>query len=100
MAVFGEDQKPLFRRAAGGAAFEVDGVFDDAFAALMVLGRDGDPQIATAEPVLGVRLAQFAGVDPVQDDEVTIPRLGRTFIVSSVEPDGKGWCFLRLMAKA
>jgi hypothetical protein len=99
MAVFGEnpDQLPVFKRVATGATFPIDGVFDDTFANLVVVGRDGDPEIASAEPVLGVRLAQFGGLDPVQNDQVTIPRDGKTYVVSSVEPDGKGWCFLRLM---
>ena len=95
MATFGEDLKPLYTRAAGGAAFAVDGIFDDAFMAL-VLSADGEPEIATIEPVLGVRLAQFSGVAPVQSDKVVIPRLGITYMVTSVEPDGKGWVFLKL----
>lgn len=99
MAVFGEDLKPVYTRAAGGAGFAVDAVFDDAFMALVV-SADGVPEIATVEPVMGVRLAQFAGVAPVQSDQVVIPRLGKTYLVTSVEPDGKGWVFLRLSLKA
>ncbi len=98
MAVFGESQKISYTRAAGGVPFAVDGIFDDAFYAL-VMSADGEPEIATAEPVIGVRAAQFAGIDPVQSDTLTVPRVGRTFVVTSVEPDGKGHILLRLGRK-
>lgn len=95
MAVFGEDLKPVYRPAAGGS-FEIDGIFDDAFKAL-VMGQDGDPEIATVDPVMGVRLAQFpVGHPPLQGDKVTVPGVARNYMVANVEPDGKGWAKLRL----
>jgi hypothetical protein len=96
MAVFGESQTPLYRRAAGGAAFEIDGVFDDAYTATIVVA-DGDPEVATFNPVLGVRLAQFSGTDPVQGDKVAIPRIGKTYVVSDVHPDSHGHATLILL---
>lgn len=98
MAVFGEARKPLYQRAAGGAPFDVDGIFDDAYAALM-MSADGEPAIGTVDPVMGVRLVQFAGVDPVQGDWVTIPRTGRTYVVTDTQPDGKGAMNLVLTRK-
>lgn len=97
MAVFGEEPSalPLYQRAAGGVPFAVEGVFDDAFMAVM-MNADGEPDIGSVEPVLGVRLAQFGGVDPVQGDQVTIPRVNKVFRVRDVQPDGKGWAYLPL----
>lgn len=88
MAVFGEDLKPLYQHAAGGAAFAIDGIFDDGYRAL-VMAADGDPEIATVDPVLGVRQAQFS--QPiVKGDRVTLPRVGKAYVVGDVQPDGKG----------
>lgn len=100
MEVFGEapDAKPLYQRAAGGVPFEIDGIFDDAFMSLM-MAADGEPEIGTIQPVLGVRLAQFAGVDPVQGDTVTVPRVAKVFVVVDPQPDGKGWAYLLLGRK-
>lgn len=97
MAVFGEApaQLPLYTRKSGGVPFEIDGVFDDAYHAL-VLAADGDPSIATIEPVIGVRLAQFGDQPPVQGDRLTIPRVGKAFVVANVQPDGHGWAKLLL----
>jgi hypothetical protein len=88
-AVFGEKLKPSYQRASGGAPFDIDGIFDDAYAAVSV-EADDDPGIAMVNPVLGVRLAQFAGVDPVQSDKVTIPSAGKKYVVIDVQPDGHG----------
>lgn len=97
MSVFGEAPatRPMYQRAAGGVPFPVDGVFDDAFMAL-VMNADGEPDIGTIEPVLGVRLAQFDGVEPVQGDQVTVPRVNKIFRVRDAQPDGKGWIYLLL----
>jgi hypothetical protein len=100
MAVFGEDLKPTYQRASGGVPFDFDAVFDDAYLALVINADSGDPEIATIEPVIGVRLVQFGATPPKKGDTVTIPRVGKTYLVSAVEPDGKGWALLRLTIKA
>jgi hypothetical protein len=92
--VFGEDVQPTFLPAAGGS-FPLDGVFDRAYKGL-VIDADGEPEIATREPVIGVRLSQFPQ-EPLQGDRILIPSVGLTFMVSNVEPDGKGWAMLRLV---
>ena len=86
-AVFGEDVRPTYHPATG-APFDIDGVFDNPYKGL-VLNADGEPEIATRQPVLGVRLAQFPAL-PLKGDTVTIPSAGRTFMVGDVHPDGKG----------
>lgn len=100
--VFGEtpDLRPTYAPAAGGAATPFDAVFDDAYEALMVNGDTGAPEIATLDPILGVRLAQFAAGHPEQGGVVVVPRLGKTYRISNVEPDGKGWALLRLQLEA
>lgn len=102
LGVFGEapSARPRYTPAAGGVPFEIEGVFDDAYTGL-VMSADGEPEIATAEPVMGVRLADFIphGVLPEQGGTVEVPRVGKTFVVTNAEPDGKGWVFLRLGQK-
>lgn len=88
-AVFGEDQTPTYT-PPGGVAFAVPGIFDDAHTAL-VMGDAGDPDVSTVNAVIGVRLSQFpADQQPVQDGKLRIPRLGKTFKVVDVQPDGHG----------
>lgn len=94
MAVFGEAEQPVYTPVGGGGPFPIDGIFDDAYKGL-VMGDDGSPEIATISPVIGVRLAQFA-VMPTQGDTLTIPRLGRVYMVDNVQPDGKGAAKLTL----
>jgi hypothetical protein len=87
-----------YQPAAGGASFALTAVFDDAYLALM-LGQDGDPEIVTIDPVCGVQLSQFTAAGralPTQDDRLTVSRVGKTFMVANVEPDGKGHAKLRL----
>lgn len=100
MAVFGEEpeMRPMYRRQAGGAPFPVDGIFDDAYLAV-IMAADGDPAIATIDPVMGVRLAQFPA-EPEQGDTVMIPRVAKTYMVSNVQPDGKGGAKLVLTRTA
>lgn len=94
LAVFGEDQRPSYVGPAGGATTVFDAVFDDAYVAVME-GPDG-PEVATIEPVLGVRLAQFPAGHPAQGGQVTVPRVAKGYRIQNVEPDGKGWALLRL----
>lgn len=95
MAVFGEDpgQLPMYQRrtngAPVGAAFAIQPIFDDAYRAL-VMQADGDPAIAAVNPVMGVSSAPFGANPPLQGDSVTVPRVGKTFVVSDVQSDGHG----------
>lgn len=95
LAVFGEAVKLSYQRASGGDPFDIDGVFDDAYVAL-VLEADGEPAFSTVQPLLGVRVAQFSGVVPVNGDRVTVPRVGKTYVVTDYQPDGKGHAALPL----
>jgi hypothetical protein len=94
-AIFGEQGQgaalPIYQPKAG-AAYPVDGIFDDAYAEPDLLSAI---PTNTVENVFGARLAAFAAM-PVQDDQITIPRVGKTFLVRDVQPDGHGWVQLRL----
>lgn len=98
MAVFGEEQKPTYAAPGGGAPVEIDGIFDDAYTAL-IMAADGDPEIAATDPVIGVRLAQFPAL-PLQGGRLTLPRLGVAYRIIDVRPDGKGWAKLILTLAA
>lgn len=98
--IFGEvapDAKPIvFQPADGSAAYPIDGVFDAAWRDLEVV----DPLGATGTlPVLGVRLSRWVALgrrEPQQDDQLTIPRTGKTYIVKEVRPDSHGGAKLLL----
>jgi hypothetical protein len=92
-SVFGEGVQPNYRPQAG-APFNIDGVFDRAYKGL-VINADGEPEIATRTPTLGVRLAQFAAA-PVKGDKVYVPSVPETYMVAAIHPDGKGWARLDL----
>lgn len=96
-AVFGEAQLPRYT-PPGGVPFDVGGIFDDAHKAL-VMSADGEPEINTVAPVIGVRLAEWP-TPPAQDGQLFIPRTGKTYIVRDVQPDGHGDAFLILGLKA
>lgn len=99
MSVFGEDVQPTYRPQAGGS-FLIDAVFDQPFKGL-VISADGEPNIATSQPTIGVRLAQFVA-DPLKGDKVDITVKGHvvTFMVADVQPDGKGFAVLPLLLAA
>lgn len=93
--VFGE---PITYRPAAGGSFDLTAVFDDAYLAV-VMGDDGDPEVATIDPVIGVQLSAFTALGqalPVDDDTLIVLRVAKTFMVVNVEPDGKGHAKLRL----
>ncbi|MFV3377333.1 hypothetical protein ACNE9Y_24695 [Pseudomonas sp. NY11226] len=97
--IFGEQGQgakalPLYT-PPGGAAFEVDGVFDSAYVALELM--DGTTS-NTLENTFGAALSAFK-VPPVQNGMITIPRLGNTYYVKDVQPDGHGWVLLKLIKK-
>lgn len=93
MKVFGET---VTYTPAGSGAFQItDAVFDPAYREVEPLSDD----IAeiTSTPALGVRLASFpAGVTPGQGDTVSIPSVGKTFVVRDPRPDGHGHARLLL----
>lgn len=94
-AIFGEQglgaELPTYQPQTG-TAYPVDGIFDDAYVESDLLS--GLPA-NTVENVFGARLAAFAAA-PVQGDQITIPRVGKTYLVRDVQPDGHGWVQLRL----
>ncbi|MHA6236886.1 head-tail joining protein [Pseudomonas fluorescens group sp. PF-69] len=94
-AIFGEQGQgadlPVYQPQVG-AAYPVDGVFDQAYIEADLLSGVG---ANTVENLFGARLAAFKAA-PVQNDAITIPRLGKTFLVRDVQPDGHGWVQLRL----
>jgi hypothetical protein len=92
--VFGEAVQPNYR-PSGGGAFDIDGVFDNAFLADTLISADGIPEFQTVAPTLGVRLSQFQSY-PQGGDKVFVPSVGKTYFVSEVRPDGKGWARLIL----
>lgn len=94
-AIFGEQGQgarlPVYQPQSG-AAYEVDGIFDDAYAEPDLLS--GLPA-ASLENVFGARLGAFQAT-PMQGDSITIPRLGKSYLVRDVQPDGHGWVQLKL----
>lgn len=93
MSVFGEDNLPTYMPVSGPSFSLLDAVFDREY--LLVVTNDDGSENTTRRPVLGVRLSLFA-VPPVQNDKVTIPSVGLTYIVREVQPDGHGWAKLML----
>jgi|SRR5579885_1981046 len=92
---FGEPA--TFAPAAGGPSFPVTGIYTEGYHPVQL---SADEPIATSStPAFGVRLVQFAQLgkaEPVQGDQVTITRLGQTFAVKEVRPDGVGEALLLL----
>lgn len=83
----------------GGTAFRLaDAVFDAEYEEVDVDPGDGS-QTTSRRPVLGVRLALFA-VAPAQNDTVSIPSTGKTYLVRDVRTDGHGHAKLMLMETA
>ncbi|MES2034993.1 MAG: hypothetical protein V4466_12520 [Pseudomonadota bacterium] len=97
--VFGEDVQPVYR-PAGGGSFPIDAVFDQPFKGL-VISADGEPNIATSQPTIGVRLVQFPSA-PLKGDKIDITIKGQlvTYMVADVQPDGKGFALLPLLLAA
>ena len=89
MSVFGE---PVTYIPAIGIPFGISGVFDEAYHEVDLASGIG---ITTDMPVLGVQLSMFPA-QPRQGDQITVTRLGATFVVKEVRPDGHGWAKLML----
>ncbi|WPU24997.1 hypothetical protein RI049_09760 [Cedecea neteri] len=75
--------------------FPVNGVFDRGYAQVSE-NLDGDSEINTTNPVLGVRDADFSGRPmPAQGDRVFIKTVGgqpvnQLYVVADVQPDSHG----------
>ncbi|TAL89282.1 MAG: hypothetical protein EPN62_08770 [Candidimonas sp.] len=89
--VFGES---VTYTPVAGAPLTIIGVYDEGYKQDVVL-EDGVVGVTTTKPLLGVRLAEFA-TPPAQNDQVFIPRINTTFIVSDVDADSHGWAKLKL----
>lgn len=97
IAVFGENpgRRPIYT-ASGTEPIEIDGVFDEAYREVDLI--DTGVGSNAVMPVLGVRLAQFAR-PPRQGELVTIPSVGKDYVIKDVRPDGHGWAKLMLGLK-
>jgi predicted permease len=87
--VFGE---PVQYTPAVGTAFQVTGIFDEAYKEVDLAGGMG---VTTVMPVVGVRLSQFSNL-PKQGDQLTILRTAATYAVKEVRPDSHGSVLLML----
>lgn len=89
-AVFGEGEQggeQIMYHPLYGDPYAIDGVFDEAYRDADLI--DGLVGANTTMPVLGVRLARFQ-CPPKQNDQVVIPRTGKTYIIKDVQPDSHG----------
>lgn len=92
--VFGDQHE---YRPKSGIPFDVSGIFDRGYAAASE-NLDGDAEIHTTNPVLGVRDAEFTGAGrelPVQGDRVFIKTVAgvavnQLFVVADPQPDSHG----------
>lgn len=91
MGVFGE---PVIYTPFGGTAFQITGVFDDAYLK-EVMFEDGTMGTNTVSAVLGVQLAQFP-TPPAQNGSLTVISNGATYLVREVRPDSRGGAKLML----
>jgi hypothetical protein len=91
MGIFGESATytPL-----GGAAFQITGVFDDAYLK-EVMFEDASQGVTEVSAVLGVQLSQFP-VQPSQNDKLFVPDVNTTFVVREVRNDSHGGAKLML----
>ncbi|UFT92830.1 hypothetical protein [Pectobacterium carotovorum] len=92
--VFGDEHE---YRPKSGAPFAINGIFDRGYAQVAE-NLDGDSEISTSSPMLGVRDAEFCKQgkpQPAVSDRVFIKTVGgqainQLFVVSNVEPDSHG----------
>lgn len=85
VGIFGE---PVQYLPVVGGQLTVIGVFDDAYQKEMLFD-DASLGVTTVQAVIGVQLSQFS-VLPVQNDQLTVPRIGATYIVKDVRVDSRG----------
>lgn len=92
--VFGDEHE---YRPRNGTPFTINGIFDRGYAQV-IDNLDGDSEINTTSPMLGVRDAEFVSLGrpmPEVSDRVFIRSVGgkpvnQLFVVSNVEPDSHG----------
>ena len=77
-----------------GTGFQLDGIFDEAWASVEPSSRHNIVPVSTTKPRFGARAAAFA-VQPYQGCRLSLAT-GRTFEVADVNPDGFGWLYLVL----
>lgn len=78
---------------AGGAPFEIDGVFRIPEGPVLAIGDE--PSLMTRMPVLDLRVSQFpAGVTAAQGDAVIVRGVG--YVVADAAYDGDGLVTLSL----
>jgi len=77
-----------YQPVSGPANPALTGVFDEGYQSRIEL-EDGSVSWTTQAPTLGIRLAEWGGA-PQQGETVTIPSVGKTFIVVDARPDGHG----------
>lgn len=77
-----------------GAAFQITGVFDDAYQK-EVLFDDATTGVTTVAAVLGVQLSQFLAA-PAQNDSLQVASTGATYVVREVRVDSRGGAKLLL----
>lgn len=93
-AQFGDEHE---YRPKNGIPFTVNGIFDRGYVQASE-NLDGDSEINTTKPVLGIRDAEFAAAGrafPVQGDRVFIKTVGgdpvnQLFVVADTQPDSHG----------
>lgn len=88
-AVFGES---VTYRPINAAEFVTTGIFDEAYREVDIAGGMG---VTTESPVLGIRMSQFS-IPPMQGDQLTIDRTGKTYAVREVRSDSHGSARLML----
>ncbi|WP_175980057.1 head-tail joining protein [Caballeronia zhejiangensis] len=91
IGIFGESVTYTPR---GGAAFQITGVFDDAYLK-EVMFEDATSSVTTVSAVLGVQLSQFAAM-PAQNDSLAVASVGATYLVREVRTDSRGGAKLLL----
>ncbi|ARK86046.1 head-tail joining protein [Burkholderia pseudomallei] len=91
MGVFGE---AVTYRPYGKAAYQITGVFDDAYLK-EVMFEDASQGVTEVSAVLGVQLSQFAS-PPFQNDQLSVASVNTTFIVREVRADSHGGAKLML----
>lgn len=79
----------------GGADNAGRGVFDEGATVITAVG--GEAPMSLQLPLLGVRLSEFT-TRPKQNDRVTVPSAGRTYIVRDIRPDEHGHASVLLEA--
>lgn len=83
---------PTYTPKSGAGAYPLDGVFDRAYVEVDL--GDGAPTVSV-ENRFGAAAGDFRAL-PKKGDTLTIPRLGKTFMVRNAMPDGHGWIQLVL----